>query len=51
MGRTRVYVDGFSFYYAVKDAAKSGAFPIGLGWCDFRKLAETTCSARMIPWM
>jgi uncharacterized LabA/DUF88 family protein len=36
MERTRVYVDGFNFYYAVK----AGDFPLGLAWCDFRKLAE-----------
>jgi hypothetical protein len=40
MDRVRVYVDGFNFYYAVKHGSEDGEFPIGLGWCDFRKLAE-----------
>jgi uncharacterized LabA/DUF88 family protein len=36
----RLYVDGFNFYYAIRNSAKKGDFPIGLGWCDFRALAE-----------
>lgn len=41
MKRTRVYVDGFNFYYAVRDLHDLDAkeFPLGLGWCDFGKLA------------
>ncbi|MGI8496683.1 MAG: NYN domain-containing protein [Gemmatimonadaceae bacterium] len=35
MTRVRVYVDGFNFHYAIK----AGGL-LGLGWCDFRKLAE-----------
>ncbi len=36
MGKVWMYVDGFNFYYAIKHSS----YPIGLGWCDFRKLAE-----------
>src|SRR5687768_10349071 len=32
-----MYVDGYNFYYAIKNAPN---LPIGLGWCDFRKLGE-----------
>jgi len=39
MKKVSMYVDGFNFYYGIK----KHLFPkglIGLGWCDFRKLAE-----------
>ena len=38
--KTRVYVDGFNFYYAIRRGDERGDFQLGLGWCDFRKLAE-----------
>lgn len=37
MERVWMYVDGFSFYYCLK---YHKTLPIGLGWCDFRMLAE-----------
>ncbi len=40
MSRVTAYVDGFNFYYAIKEASRRGDFPRGLGWCDFRKLAD-----------
>jgi uncharacterized LabA/DUF88 family protein len=42
MIRTNVYVDGFNFYYAIykRHQHLQAEFPLGLGWCDFRKLAE-----------
>ncbi len=36
MEKVWMYVDGFNFYYAIKNSG----FPIWLGWCDFRRLAE-----------
>jgi hypothetical protein len=36
----RLYIDGFNFYYAILDGFKRREFQLGLGWCDFRKLAE-----------
>jgi uncharacterized LabA/DUF88 family protein len=41
-----MYVDGYNFYYAVKDEYKTKRLDsgldshIGLGWCDFRLLAH-----------
>jgi uncharacterized LabA/DUF88 family protein len=35
---TRLYIDGFSFYYAIMD--KKYGFHDYLAWCDFRKLGE-----------
>jgi uncharacterized LabA/DUF88 family protein len=46
MGGTWMYVDGYNFYYAVKDEYKTKRVEsgldshIGLGWCDFRLLAH-----------
>src|ERR1700681_3539319 len=40
-----MYVDGFNFYYAIKTEFKQKRLRdrldsrIGLGWCDFRRLA------------
>ena len=36
MRKVWMYVDGFNFYYGLRDRPD---LPIGLGWCDFRKLA------------
>lgn len=40
--RVRVYVDGFNFYYAIKNEHELDPrqFPLGLGWCDFEKLTR-----------
>jgi uncharacterized LabA/DUF88 family protein len=41
-----LYVDGYNFYYGVKEEFKTkrikhgGESLIGLGWCDFRRLAS-----------
>jgi len=46
MRNVRMYVDGYNFYYAIKqkyrlDRIKLGKESlIGLGWCDFRRLGE-----------
>lgn len=42
MARVRLYIDGFNFYYAVRDLFELDRreFPLGLGWCDFGKLAR-----------
>ncbi len=42
MKRVRVYVDGFNFYYAVRNLhdLDPKEFPLGLGWCDFGELAK-----------
>jgi hypothetical protein len=40
MRRVHLYVDGFNFYYAVLERHRKQEFPIGLAWCDFRKLGE-----------
>jgi len=46
MRHVRMYVDGYNFYYAIKqkyhlDRIKVGQDSlIGLGWCDFRRLGE-----------
>ena len=46
MRHVRMYVDGYNFYYAIKqkyrlDRIKLGLESlIGLGWCDFRRLGE-----------
>lgn len=36
--RTWLYIDGYNFYYSLKSGASK--WPMGLGWCNFRKLAE-----------
>lgn len=36
--KTRLYIDGYSFYYAIMD--KKSGFDDYLAWCDFRKLGE-----------
>lgn len=36
--KARVYIDGYNFYYAIKNNA---AYGIHLGWCDFRALAAS----------
>jgi uncharacterized LabA/DUF88 family protein len=41
MARVRAYVDGYNFYYSVKDAYRD-AGNIGLGWCNFRRLLFAT---------
>lgn len=38
MKKVAMYIDGFNFYYAIKNQLPADL--IGLGWCDFRKLAE-----------
>lgn len=40
--KARLYIDGFNFYYGIKNSEK---LPIYLGWCDFRKL----CQEHMLP--
>jgi len=48
MSATWMYVDGYNFYYAVKDEYKTKRLEsgldshIGLGWCDFRLLAHAS---------
>ncbi|MFA5162247.1 MAG: NYN domain-containing protein [Elusimicrobiales bacterium] len=37
MKKVWMYIDGFNFYYSIKNNKQ---VPIGLGWCNFRKLAE-----------
>ena len=37
MERVWMYVDGFNVYYCIKENKR---IPVGLGWCDFRKLGE-----------
>ena len=32
-----MYIDGYNFYYGIWNRKE---LPLGLGWCDFRKLAE-----------
>ena len=39
MRKVWMYIDGFNFYYSLLDLIESENWPIGLGWCDFRKLA------------
>lgn len=36
MRKVWMYIDGFNFYYGVNARRE---LPLGLGWCDFRKLA------------
>jgi uncharacterized LabA/DUF88 family protein len=36
--KVAMYIDGFNFYYAIRNQLPDDL--IGLGWCDFRKLAE-----------
>jgi hypothetical protein len=36
--RTWLYVDGYNFYCSLRSGVSK--WPIGLGWCNFRKLAE-----------
>lgn len=38
------YVDGFNFYYAIKERSPKGHLP--LGWCDFAKLSEKIIDSR-----
>jgi len=46
MRQIRMYIDGYNFYYSIKqkyhlDRVKVGQESwIGLGWCDFRRLGE-----------
>lgn len=37
MEKVWMYIDGPNFYYGLRNQSH---LPIGLGWCDFRKLAE-----------
>lgn len=36
--KARVYIDGYNFYYAIKN---NPVFGIHLGWCNFRALAQS----------
>lgn len=46
MRNVRMYVDGYNFYYAIKQKYRLDRIAvgqeslIGLGWCDFRRLGE-----------
>lgn len=37
MRKVWMYIDGYNFYYGIWNRKE---LPLGLGWCDFRKLAE-----------
>ncbi len=37
MRKVWMYIDGYNFYYGIHNR---NDLPLGLGWCDFRKLAE-----------
>ncbi|MEI8121959.1 MAG: NYN domain-containing protein [bacterium] len=39
--KARLYIDGYNFYYAIKNNPALGIY---LGWCNFRTLAESALS-------